>query len=342
MRVIVRRSAQAVLISSFVLAAVLSSAAHAAAGSSESTRSPSPAVAKLHVAYRQIGWAPVSTDGNYTFVPGPSGIVANGTQGGTVINETTGAKVTVPPPPDCGSWSGPVAGGSSVVYECQQSVGNDVLSVYSLPNGPWGSLPINSTIANICAAQPGPGGCYLNAAGSDWVDWANDCYHCGTSYLFENLATGAMGPTTSSLTADGGTEIVDLSRASLYRAVCRPLAAPTDGQFVFAGSFALDDQSQVYLERCGRNLHELLGAGSQAVAGTTGIAMWSEYVGRQVRLDGIFLPSRQRFSVNAPPRASSVTQIALSATHLYIYGFRTTQSPDGINELWVAPRPRRH
>ena len=144
--------------------------------------------------FRMVGFAPASTNGRYTFVYGAAGSVPNGDQGGTVINEKTGKANTVAPPPDCGmSWTGPVSGGSSVLFGCSQ------LEIYTLPNGPWRSLPLNQTVTNQCAAQLSPGGCQLTAVGNAWVEYTDRCYHCGTSYLFENLTTGAVRSSSEAL-----------------------------------------------------------------------------------------------------------------------------------------------
>jgi hypothetical protein len=283
--------------------------------------------------YRLIGYAPAVSNGNYTFVYGAAGEVPSGTNGGIVINERTGARTTVPPPPCGSSWNGPVAGGTSVLFSCSQ------LEIYRIPDGPWRSLAINQTITNQCAEELGPGGCTLAAVGSDWVEFDDQCYHCGTSYLFENLTTGAVRSSPSKW-GTYGQLLLDLNSPSLFRTICAPLAAPTDGELLAAGRYMIvENSARLYLERCGSSLQQHLAADVAAVAAAPGIVVWATYVDRQPVLRGMFLPSKRVFTVNLPrplqrPLAF-VDQITVTAEHLYVYGNQI----GGYQQLWRAARP---
>ncbi len=178
---------------------------------------------------------------------------------------------------------------------------------------------------------------------------------------FQSLRTGQAIADPS-----GGSTTVNLDSPGLTEKVCTPLTVPRvsfspygdrPGSLTPAGAFEIAaGNGGAYLERCGSHLHEFLTAGvlsrsaapSESTAGCASLAcppdanahaiIWEAPAGR---LSGIFLPSRQRFSIPVPARVDPSLgigadyQLALTTTTLYL----NVGARPGHRGIWTIPAP---
>jgi hypothetical protein len=155
------------------------------------------------------------------------------------------------------------------------------------------------------------GSCGVAGIGADWIALLESCgagSKCGGVIQFQNLQTGQ-----AELDPRNQATSVDLSSPTLTARACAPLTVPkgdVDGAW---GTLTPDDgftiaagDAGAYLERCGSKLHQFLThtpnldacpVGPCAPPSNSHVVIWQSAYGR---LGGIFLPSRQRFSIPVP------------------------------------------
>jgi hypothetical protein len=204
-------------------------------------------------------------------------------------------------------------------------------------------------------------GCQRIAAiGRDWIALTTPCADfskCSTSFGFQNLSTGATRRDPTNRTTS-----VDLDSTRLARHACRPLTVPQDAQSIEDGiypgwgSLTLDGAYGLeaggtgdVLQRCGSHTRTLLTrttpthtCASRACppANDRSTVVWQAAAGR---LQGVFLPSLQRFQITVPARVDPYARqlkyvradpytLALAANTLYLV------TPAGT--VWAAPMPR--
>ncbi len=147
--------------------------------------------------------------------------------------------------------------------------------------------------------------------GTNWIKYDEAAVHLGDRWLFQNIVTGAVrnDPTNAHT-------LPDLDSPLLTESVCAPLrvpSAPSQNTLELEGRFAvLSTTSGVFLEHCATHLHELLTDAAPWATAAPWAIMW---VPRPTRpLDGIFLPSRRRFTVSRPPGADMADVLSAPAT----------------------------
>lgn len=224
-----------------------------------------------------------------------------------------------------------------VAFSCGGS-GNGPFQLYNIQTGSFQSL-IGNAPYGYCTTNCIP----ITAIGADWVAFlapAGD-YHDRPVPVFQSLRNGqVLSDPANSLTG------IDLDSPQLAQSICRPLSLPvvSDADSTGWGSLTFDDgfaiasgSSGDYLERCGSRLHEFL-----TYSGTASSAHEIIWQSASRRLAGIFLPDRQRFTVDVPakvdpsgiagtPAYSDRYGLTLTATRLYLI------NPDGL--IWSSPAP---
>jgi hypothetical protein len=210
------------------------------------------------------------------------------------------------------------------------------------------------------------------AIGSHWIEFYGPTEpgcppaHCSYQYRFENIATGQLQ--TLPTWAPGAATIPDLNSPGLAASLCSPLQVPqgfpedetgsalAPEPLAFAGPFASGIEWYVQgglwelhllLERCGSGLHRV-------VTNHIGSANAPQFAINQYALawmsrgtiDGVFLPSLQRFTIlgdvgpstglgRVPPPAAAYGVFLTSRT-LYV------ETGDGVVMAAASPRPRTH
>jgi hypothetical protein len=98
----------------------------------------------------------------------------------------------VPGISDCQVADNAIIGGGSLIASC----GLGAFARYAFPGGPWQKFAADQQ----CVSDADPvndGACTPFAVGTRWLELAITC-RCKTSYLFQDLATGAVSDQPSS------------------------------------------------------------------------------------------------------------------------------------------------
>lgn len=199
-----------------------------------------------------------------------------------------------------------------VLTSCPQSSdpnGPDDLELYSLAHGTRQTVTPSPGMP-YCSSPPFDPEvlCSATAVGAYWIEWIASSYHyLPASIYFQNIQTGEhrSDPTNA-------TTVADLNSPTLAHHTCPgvsrlrrpPPYSPVWGPLTLDGQFALvtDADNSVYLERCGTRMRRRLSNGSTeasyALASNAGAVVWTADV--TSRLDGLFLPSLQRFTIPLP------------------------------------------
>jgi hypothetical protein len=306
------------LTTALLLVAIVSSAVVGSADAASARPTVRP---RWHVVARGGGAA---TDGPYTMLWSPRSGVA-----GTLINEITGQRTRVAMPRGCPEPVGgqDFLGAMWLLVPCPHFS----MDLYALATGEWTTVSIPA----VCRRRAGTGpSCSPAAVGADWIRYDENRRRLGDRWLFQNIVTGAVrnDPTNAGIQPD-------LDSPLLIDPVCAPLRAPSTASehtLEFEGRFAvLSTDGGIFLEHCATHLHELLTDAAPWVTAAPREVMW--VVRPQGPLDGIFLPSRRRFTVSRPARAS-VDDIVISARHLYVIGEAGPgDTADTVGVVWSAP-----
>ena len=263
--------------------------------------------------------------------------------GTQVVDDSTGISTPLVMPIGCGGL--PWFAGEQLAFGCDGLR----VALYQPASGAWSIVAPGPAVQQWCGINPSPPGfCSVVDVGADWIEFDEDCYHCGITWVFQNLETG----TIASEPRTDATHVLDLDASTLLRRVCAPVTAPENGAAVasgennlispvtFFGRFAVVGDPYTsrpgHLGRCGSRLRmrtsplPLLDGNAQVLIGREddgGIGHSGP-----ASLTGIFLPSRQRFRIPLPSYfPKGMTGYALSDHHLY--------ANDNAGDLWTAPAP---
>ena len=146
---------------------------------------------------------------------------------------------------------------------------------------------------------------YPDGVGAQWIGWDATCYHCGDTYLFQNIQTGELrgDPTNATTYADLSSPALAHRTCPGVRLIRNPygFSGPGWGPLTPDGQFALatGGPNSVFLERCGTGMRRaLVNVGvSFGVAANSGAIVWQ---GGPSYLSGLFLPSLQAFTIPLP------------------------------------------
>jgi hypothetical protein len=265
------------------------------------------------------------TSGNYLLL---LNTIQNGTsKGWSVINDQTGTTTSLDPqcvpkglaPP----W---------VLMRCPQSsdpYGPYDVELYSLADGTRQTVTLSPGVP-YCSSPPFDPEvqCSPAAVGTYWIEWvASSYHHLPTTVYFQNIQTGKVrGDPTSATT------FADLNSPALAHRTCPgvQLMRNLDGNGMDWGSLTLDGQfalvtgpgNSVFLERCGTRMRRLLANGttvaSYALASNAGAIVWQAVTSR---LNGLFLPSLQTFTIPLPSAIGLVGSLGLTSGALYVSRF---------------------
>jgi hypothetical protein len=273
----------------------------------------------LRPRWRVVSHGGAATDGPYTILWSERrGIV------GTLVNELTGQRTRVAVPSGCPEPVGgqDLVGETWLLVPCPHSV----MDLYSVATGQWETVSIPAVCRHRVGRQSS---CQPAAVGTDWIKYDESRPSLGDRWLFQNIVTGAIrnDPTNAHTQPD-------LDAPFLTTPVCAPLRVPSatsESTLQLDGRFAvLRTAGGIFLEHCATHLHQLLTDAAPWVTAAPAEIMW---IPRPTRpLEGMFLPSRRRFTVSGPPGADMVG-VVISARHLYVLG--STHRTSGV--VWSAP-----
>lgn len=245
-------------------------------------------------------------DGRYVFLPSDSPQAF-----GTLIDESTGTRKSVSPPPGFPTACSPTTliGGPWLADDCGPAYAGTqptrTVELYSLADSGWRTIPIASRIADLGAAAR------LTGAGAQWLKFTVSYYHGAPTGLFQNIVTGAVqaDPTRRHV-------VPALNSQTLARRICAPVSVPYErpdpayggggfGTITFAGrdALAVNLGDELYLERCGSSRQVLLCRDLLHLSIGRQLAVWLQYNAR--RLDGIVLRSHRRLEIPLPPIQAS-------------------------------------
>ena len=273
------------------------------------------------------------TSGNYLLL---QNTIENGTsKGWSVINDRTGTTTSLDPlctPEGLGPpW---------VLMDCRLTSnlsGPADVELYSLTDGTRQTVTPSPGLPPQCPQPDVETECaFAGAVGAYWLRWDASCYNCAVTSFFQNVQTGGLreDPTNA-------TTFADLNSPTLAHMTCPGVQlmrryGPTRwGSVTYDGQFALvtDTDNSVFLERCGTRMRRLLANGitvaSYALASNTRAVVWQAVTGR---LNGLFLPSLQTFTIPLPSAIGLVGSLGLTSGALYVSSFE-----DGV--VWRSASP---
>jgi hypothetical protein len=292
----------------------------------------------LHPKFQRVRGSSLLASDRYVFIRS-SGSHADQ---GPVIDSRTMRRHTVSAP----GCQPSALGGPWLAFTCG-TVPNQTFQLYDIPTRRY--QPFTGTVQfGFCTTNCLP----IVAIGKYWVAFeaATLETHASPRFFFQNIVTG--NPPGD---ANGSTNI-DLDSPQLDQKICPPLSVPAVstpdgspawGSLVFDNGFAIASGSGgTYLERCGSHQREFLtfttaNARCSALvcppAHDSHAIVWQSAAGR---LNGIFLPSKQKFTIPVPPTVDPNQpgfangdryQLALTPTRLYLI------TPQG--GIWSFPAP---
>jgi hypothetical protein len=182
------------------------------------------------------------------------------------------------------------------------------------------------------------------AVGANWIRWDASCYHCGTTFYFQNIQTGEVrGDPTDATT------YADLNSPTLAEKTCPGVKVLREsvgystgwgslnsyGQFALATGTDGQGNPAAFLEQCGTGMRRLLaswplGTSIPLLTSNAGAIVWQPAPNRlnepYNRLDGLFLPSLQTFTIPLPSAivtGTGLEPIALTSEELYLRVWET-------------------
>jgi hypothetical protein len=286
----------------------------------------------MHAQFRRLRHAPyVLGSGRYVFA---AALTQNSQQLGTLRDEATGETSTVGPPPGCAGPTGPLPtgpelmGGPWLLVDCSDTQINKI-ELYNLANATWTSVTPAASVQTYCASAS-MSQCTPVAVGADWIEFDETCYHCGDTYVFQNIRTGEVVHGSNSTNY-----VNDLNSPSLTKPVCRPLRVPRAGSLVFDGPFAISvGRDSDLLERCGKTWRQRIGPVALPTEDPHAIVWQAEGDSSRSsdQLFGIRLPSLRRFVLDLPAAAGSTTQVLLTGHGLFVVA-------GDSDRLWMSDGP---
>ncbi len=219
---------------------------------------------------------------------------------------------------------------------CPQSSGPyDDTVLYSLADGSRQIVTASPQLPQ-CQTPPRPPdgqaiSCSPDAVGAHWIRWDAGCYHCTSAYtgsFFQNIQTGEVrdDPTNA-------TTFADLNSPTLTQRTCAGVRLMREwvgystgwGALRLFGQFAVVIGTEgtgigAFLERCGTRTRRLLASGDPEVlfaepdlVSNAGTIVWQTAPNR---LNGLFLPSLQTFTIPLPAAIVSSQENGLGLTAL--------------------------
>jgi hypothetical protein len=235
-----------------------------------------------------------------------------------------------------------------VLMSCPQSSDPNALydvELYSLADGTRQTVTPSPGMA-YCSSPPYDPEvtCSADAVGAYWIEWvASSYHHLPTSVYFQNIQTGEhRGDPTNATT------LADLNSPALAHQTCLGVSrmrgySTVWGSLTLDGQFALvtGSDNSVYLERCGTRMRRLLANGntvvSYALASNAGAIVWQAVTSR---LDGLLLPSLQRFTIPLP---SAIVRPPGSSEDTIVGGLELTSGAlyvsEGDGTVWRTASP---
>jgi hypothetical protein len=224
-----------------------------------------------------------------------------------------------------------------VLMSCPQTSnpgGPSDVALYSLTEGTRQTVTPNPGLPPQCPQPDVETECASPAAvGADWIKWDASCYNCAVTSFFQNVQTGELrdDPTNATTFADLNSPALAHSTCPGVRLMREPDGLVAWGSLTPDGQFALvtGADNSVFLERCGTRMRRLVANGSSvssALASNAGAVVWQAVTGR---LNGLFLPSLQAFTIPLPsaivkppgsPEHVPVSELALTSDALYARG----------------------
>lgn len=314
---------------------------------------------KWHLVSRRA-YSDVTVSGRYVYIG--DGIYETHA---TVIDEQTGRRLALTPPPGCvfddenddaysplgGSWV--VATCNTLEHGYPYALLGPSYELYSIPNGTW--MAFSPELTEMCAlnaecatADPDCQSSY-GAIGERWIELQVTCgYHSYPStFAFQQIQSGKVTPEPAGV-GSGGNQILDLNSSTLTQTPCDPLQVPSGGTIVPDGRFAIEKvyPGRTYIERCGAYLHRLIGGPSSTFTANSHAVLWSPVVSGEI--DGLFLPSLRRLELRLPQQVASLCKhvsdlgpipsslicirgLALTSRMLYV--------DTDANQVWSAQIP---
>src|SRR5581483_8401244 len=117
--------------------------------------------------------------------------------GGTLLDERSGRSIRIQRP-GCGIIAGQGArsanplGGGWLLLNCGT---NQVPkpTLYSITTKTWLTVTVNRLLDQPnCAISDSTCGGFPIAVGARWIEFYITCYHCGDTYVFQNIRTGSL------------------------------------------------------------------------------------------------------------------------------------------------------
>lgn len=190
-------------------------------------------------------------------------------------------------------------------------------------------------------------------AGTDWLSWTEVCQGCGSSTGLVSL--NATDAPIDELPKPTPTRIPSLDSRAGTKSLCRPLRdtpmnqliVDPEGRFtVTSGEAALNPYaiaygpltrgtSSIYLDRCGSREHVRLS--TLPMTGNNSELLFYPSFGRKVH--GLFLRTRQHFSIELPLQLTETAEQSTDATGLVLTSSRLyVTAVDG--SIWWSAFPR--
>jgi hypothetical protein len=289
----------------------------------------------------------ILTNGRYVLLSeGRSEINGEAVTGPLLIDTRSGRRTTV-----SGCDSAPL-GFDDVPwlwsFPCS-ATGRSSVQLYSLRSGVTSSASIN--VAGCGNEQSQFSACGVGPVGAVWAAISLSCYHCTTSTVLENVATGQI----RGLPHLAPNQVLDLNAPSARRRLCWPLRRTAELQpsTDANGSLALgaptgrsaivsSTTNQEYFERCGS--HRITALRHAVVTANSHAIVFADPTGAHpLVLPGMLIPSMRPFKILLPRAFGTPTTnnphgfigtVVLSAARIYV---QSTQ-----NQIYSAPFRHTH
>jgi len=280
----------------------------------------------------RAGIEKVLASGDYLLSTTANGFYPHNSPAPIVMNDRLGTTTALDPNCDADALGPPW-----VLLSCPQSpdpyAPYDV-ELYSLANGTRQTVTPSPGMP-YCSSPPYDPqvGCSADAVGAYWIEWvASSYHHLPTSVYFQNIQTGAhrADPTNANTFADLNSPALAHRTCPGVKLMPSPEFETGWGSLTPYGRFALvtGPGNNVFLERCGTSMRRLLANGntvvSSALASNARAIVWQAVTSR---LNGLFLPSLQTFTIPLPsaivrpagsPYDIPVSTLALTSGALYV------------------------
>ena len=334
-----------------LVALMVFAASDQAAVAKASTGHHGPLTVRLR--FRRLSGTVFLNSERYVFAR--SGWTGSAISRGVLIDDRTGMRRQLTFPAGC---SPQALGAAALALLCDSGLSR-TQRIYDIATGQTSVFTPNPSLAQpdgVCGAGAVPGSpiATVVALGTRWVglDAGSSDARSFDRFAFQNRQTG------QALCDPRGAHVtLDLNSAALTAKACSPLTVPVlrrplggqgAGSLTALGDgFELAAGTNSYLERCGTRLHEFLMSDRYQASSPVGIqcpavacsppanSRMIVWPGRG-RILGVWLPSRQRFTVPVPDTVdrsrgtSAQYEVGLTERHLYL---------STLTHIWQASIP---